>query len=443
MYFWIPKQFRYNAAFYHFQSLNCAGKHSFIVKTTIAIIGAGPAGASTSIFLSKAGIDHVLLDKAVFPRDKVCGDGCSGKTVHVLRKADPTWVQELFADASRFTPSKGVSFVAPNGRRLDIEFGAGSLKDVPAPGFTAARLHFDDFLFRKTEHSCATVLQDAAVERLDRTPEGIRIGYRHEGIEKELLAQYIVGADGDKSIIRKTFLDAAESPKAYSVGLRAYYSGVRDLHPGNYIELHFLPEVMPGYFWIFPMANGLANVGIGMLSKDVRRRKINLRETMLKAIGQNPWIRQRFEGAALQGKIQGWGLPLYQRRAPLSGDRYLLTGDAGSLIDPFTGEGIGNALYSGMLAAESLQKAISSSVHDARSLQQLYDAEWYRRMGSELRSSQTMQFLSGYPWLFNLVVGKAIKSPSLGRTISAMLSNADMREQFRKPSFYFNILFNR
>lgn len=413
------------------------------MKTTVAIIGAGPAGSSTSIFLSKAGIDHVLLDKAVFPRDKVCGDGCSGKTVHVLCKADPAWVQELFADPSGFAPSKGVSFIAPNGRRLDIEFKQDPGKDIPAPGFTATRLRFDDFLFRKTEHPCAQVLQHASAEHLERTAEGIRIRFRHEGKEKELLAQYLVGADGDKSIIRKTFLNTAESPKAYSVGLRAYYSGVRDLHPGNFIELHFLPEVLPGYFWIFPLPNGMANVGIGMLSKEVRRKKINLRDMMLKAIAQNPWIRSRFESADLQGKIQGWGLPLYQRRAPLSGDRYLLAGDAGSLIDPFTGEGIGNALYSGMLVAEALQKAIRSDVHDAQSLQQLYDAEWYRRMGSELRSSQTMQFLSGYPWLFNLVVGKAIKSPSLGQTISAMLSNADMRDQFRKPSFYFRILFNK
>jgi len=78
------------------------------------------------------------------------------------------------------------------------------------------------------------------------------------------------------------------------VGLRAYYEGVAGLHPDNFIELHFLPEMLPGYLWIFPLPNGMANVGVGILSERIREKKMNLREQMLYAIRHNPQIAPRF-----------------------------------------------------------------------------------------------------------------------------------------------------
>lgn len=437
----IPNEIRYLPPLVQIR-LNCPETTAYL-KTSVAIIGAGPAGAATSIFLSKAGIDHVLIDKAVFPRDKVCGDGCSGKTVHVLRSADPAWLGEIFDDAARFLPSNGIIFVSPNGRHLDIPFAPVKDRSIPSPGFTVPRLQFDDFLFRKTGSPHATVIQDAQTETLLRNDKGILVRYRKDGQQQELQASFVVGADGEKSLVRKTFLAGHAESKAGSVGLRAYYKNVGGLHPGNHIELHFLPEVLPGYFWIFPLPNGMANVGIGMPSELVRRKKLNLREMMLKAMSTNPWIRERFSGAELQGKILGWGLPMYQKNIPMSGERFLLTGDAAHLIDPFTGEGIGNALYSGKMAAEALQKALAEGRHDPAFFQGAYDAEWRRRMGQELRTSQTLQRLSSRPWLFNMVVGKAAKSPSLQQTISAMIGNNDLRDNLRRPSFYLDILLNR
>jgi menaquinone-9 beta-reductase len=194
------------------------------------------------------------------------------------------------------------------------------------------------------------------------------------------------------------------SPKAYAVGLRAYYKGVEGLDKNNFIELHFLPEVLPGYFWIFPLPNGMANVGVGILSERIREKKINLREQMLKAIEVNPTINHRFKNAELIGKIQGWGLPMGMERQPVSGNNFILTGDAASLIDPFSGEGIGNALYSGMLAAEAIKQAIEAKQYDGVFFKQTYDDVLYKRLGDELKISATLQRLCRYPWLFNLVV---------------------------------------
>lgn len=412
-------------------------------ETSVIILGAGPAGAGTSIYLSQAGIPHVIIEKESFPRDKVCGDACSGKTAFVLRKANPEWLQEIFRQGDKFTPSHGIIFVAPNGKPLHIPFNPNKQPGEQAPGFTTPRLVFDNFLFEKLPTQYNTIYQKAIVKSITRINGKVTVTFLQNGTEHTVTAPLIVGADGDKSIIRKEFLSEHTTDKTSAVGLRAYYKGVTGMHQDNFIELHFLPEVLPGYLWIFPMPNGMANVGVGILSDTIRKKKINLRERMLDAIKNNPNISPRFKDAELEGKILGWGLPMGMEQRPVSGDNFLLTGDAASLIDPFSGEGIGNALYSGMLAAEAIGNALNNNKFDTAYLKAAYDDILYKRLGDELKLGTTMQKLCRYPWLFNLVVNKAEKSPSLSKTISCMFTDLDLRDQLRKPSFYFRILFNR
>lgn len=396
------------------------------------------------MYLSKAGIKHVIIDKETFPRDKVCGDACSGKTAFVLRKANPEWIQEVFKHEEQFTPSHGIIFVAPNGKPLHIPYNPSMQPGEEAPGFTTPRLIFDNFLFEKLDTNFATIYQKASVKSMERQADGkVKVCFTHEGREHEVLAPMIVGADGDKSQVRKKFLTSDTVNKAYAVGLRAYYTGVTELNENNFIELHFLPEVLPGYFWIFPLPNGMVNVGVGILSERIRSKKINLREQMLLAIKTNPNISHRFANAQLVDKIQGWGLPMATDRQTISGDNFILTGDAASLIDAFSGEGIGNALYSGMLAAYAIENALEQNNFSAPFLRQQYDDVLYKRLGPEMKISATLQRLCRYPWLFNMVVNKAHKSKSLSNTISSMFTDMDLREQLRKPSFYTKILLNR
>ena len=413
------------------------------IDTSAIILGAGPSGAGTSMYLSKAGISHIIIEKDLFPRDKVCGDACSGKTAFVLRKANPQWLQEIFLQAEKFTPSHGIIFVAPNGKPLHIPFNPSKQPGEQAPGFTTPRLIFDNFLFEKLPTTHNKIYQQATIKNINREAGKVTVAFVQNGQEYIVTAPIIVGADGDKSMVRKQFLSNHTTDKTSAVGLRAYYEGVTGMHGENFIELHFLPEVLPGYFWIFPLPNGMANVGVGILSETIRKKKINLRERMLDAIKNNPNISPRFKDTELKGKIQGWGLPMGMVQQPVSGDNFLLTGDAASLIDPFSGEGIGNALYSGMLAAAAITEALEKDKFDKEFLKQQYDDVLYKRLGDELKLGTTMQKLCRYPWLFNLVVNKAEKSPSLSKTISCMFTDLDLRDQLRKPSFYFNILFNR
>ena len=413
------------------------------LETPVIIIGAGPSGSGTSIFLSKYGIPHIIIEKATFPRDKVCGDACSGKTLFVLRKANLEWAPEIFSQENKFLPSHGITFVAPNGKAIEIPFGGPKKPGELTAGFTTTRLTFDNYLFEKLDKKFANIFEQSSIQKIEKTPEGVKVLFSQDGIDYEVKSKIIIGADGDKSVVQKTLVHSKSSPKAYAVGLRAYYKGVTGMNKNNFIELHFLPEMLPGYFWIFPLPNGMANVGVGIPSERVRDKKINLRELMLKVIRENPTISDRFKNAELVGKIPGWGLPLALKPHTISGDNYLLVGDAASLIDPFSGEGIGNALYSGMIAAETVQKAIEEERYDAAFFKTNYDDALYRKIGNELKLSATLQRLCRYPWLFNFVVNKAKKSPALSQTMSSMFSDLDLRAQLKKPSFYFRILFNK
>ncbi len=413
-----------------------------INASQIVIIGAGPAGCSTSMFLSKAGIPHTIIEKAKFPRDKVCGDALSGKVVYVLKQLNNNLLEKYTKDETHFLPSWGVKFVAPNGKSIDIPFKSDISKETHAPGFISKRLDFDNSLFEQLDRNYANVIDQTELVKVESNSNGITLFCKQGNHEISFAdVKMVVGAEGDRSLIGKQLGNIKKDNLHYCAGIRAYYEGVTDLHPQNFIELHFLNELLPGYFWIFPLPNGQANIGAGMLSDTVSKKRINLKADMLRAIEQNPGIRDRFKNAKLVGKIEGWGLPLGSKQRKISGNNFLLTGDAASLIDPFTGEGIGNAMYSGMLAAAHIEQAIKANRFDAP-FNLAYDNIFYHKQWDELKLSHTMQKLVKYPWLFNFVVNKANKNKTLRETISCMFEDLDMRARLRSPKFYLQLLFN-
>ncbi len=408
----------------------------------IVIVGAGPAGCATSMFLSKAGISHTIIEKSKFPRDKVCGDALSGKVVYVLKQLNNGLLEKYTNDAPHFLPSWGVKFVAPNGKSIDIPFKSDISKETHAPGFISKRMDFDNSLFEQLDKNFANIIDQTELIKVEQSLNGINLFCKQAG--KEVIfneVKMVVGAEGDRSILGKQLGGIKKENLHYCAGIRAYYEGVTELHSQNFIELHFLNELLPGYFWIFPLPNGQANVGAGMLSDTVSKKRINLKADMLRAIEQNPGVRDRFKNAKLVGKIEGWGLPLGSKQRKISGNNFLLTGDAASLIDPFTGEGIGNAMYSGMLAAAHIEEALKANRFDA-AFNQNYDKVFYHKQWDELKLSHTMQKLVKYPWLFNFVVNKANKNSTLRETISCMFEDLDMRAKLRSPKFYLKLLFN-
>jgi geranylgeranyl reductase family protein len=350
-------------------------------------------------------------------------------------------LEELAHDKERNTGSYGIKFAAPNGKSIDIPFKSVTSKVDYAPGFISKRMDFDYFLASRIDKQYANFSEGTELTDANQTAEGFELTINENGTEKKIFSKLVIAADGDRSVIAKKIGGKVVEPEHYCGGIRAYYKNVSGMHEQNFIELHFLNELLPGYFWIFPLPNGYANVGAGMLSKSLSKKKVNLRDAMLKVIAENPTIKDRFKNATLEGKILGWGLPLGSKKRKISGNNYMLTGDAASIIDPFTGEGISNAMYCGMTAAAVAKDALQGNTFDANFLSQ-YDEKIYKRLWTELKLSHTLQKLCNYPWLFNFVVNKAEKNKTFRETISCMFDDIDLREKLKQPQFYFKLIFN-
>ena len=414
-----------------------AGQAEFPITTDVLIIGAGPAGTSAALFLAKKGINSVILEKEKFPRDKICGDALSGKTVEVLNKLDKNLVAELSAN-KKFLGSWGVTFVAPNGQALRVPFQTKKEKKN-APGFISKRIDFDNWLAEKAQATTGIKLYEESEVRRYKREEGYILAEAKNG--KVFKSKLVIACDGAYSSFAKSIGGLITEPPHNCFGLRAYYKNVKGLDTENFIELHFLKEFLPGYFWIFPLPDGGANVGVGMRADKMTAKKINLKKSFESILSNNPIMRERFAGAEAVGDIKQFGLPMGSKKRPLSGDNYMLCGDAAMLIDPFTGEGISNAMFSGYYAAIQAEKSLQQNNFSAAFMKQ-YDAELYGRLWSELLLSYRMQQLVSFPSLFNFVVKKANSNPLLSETISCMFEDLDMRARLKDPRFYFKLLFS-
>ncbi len=415
-----------------------------MIETKVCVVGAGPAGAAAALQLNRQGIECVVVDKAIFPRDKVCGDGLSGKVPTCLSRIDPEVAARLKQTSFKLN-SWGVSFIAPNRKALDVGFhpeydNNPDLEKKDPVGYVCKRVDFDNFLVEEVK-KCRHVqlFEGKNITKYKQQSDGYLMSDEKGFLVK---AQMLIIANGAHSAFSKKIAGIEMEPNHFYAGVRAYYNNVTGMHPDNFIELHFLKSLLPGYFWIFPLTNGAANVGLGIMSSEVSRKKINLKKELLRIVQTDPVLKERFKNAELTGTIDGYGLPLGSKKRKLSGERFLLTGDAASLIDPFTGEGIGNALYSGRNAAFIAEKAVKANNYSASFLS-AYDNEIERALGRELRLSTKLQKLVKYPFLFNLLLNISARNKKVKELMSCMFYEVDLRAKLTRPSFYINLILNR
>ncbi|NUM30758.1 MAG: geranylgeranyl reductase family protein [Bacteroidetes bacterium] len=406
----------------------------------IIISGAGPAGITTSLFLSLKKIKHTLIEKEQFPRDKICGDALSGKVLNILKKLDNSFVNELYNNNEIYNPSKGIIFVSPDFTKVEIPFKLNYISSDEAPGFVAKRLNFDNFLFNKINQNYCHVYQNCTLTNVEKTNSGILADIKHNGISFKKKCKVIVACDGANSIISRKLANYKIDHHHYSAGIRAYFSNVKNLNPEGYIELIYLKEYLPGYFWIFPLPNGNANVGVGMLSQNVIEKKIDLKKMFENTLKFNPKIAPRFESAIQQTSFQGWGLPLASKKMKISGNNFLLCGDAASLIDPFTGEGVASAMLSGKLAAETIEEAMEKDDFSATILRK-YDLKYFKTTQAETRISTILQKLIRNEKLFNFVLKRISKNNELKNVLTLMFADVNLRKKFLNPLFYFKLFF--
>ena len=403
--------------------------------TPILIIGAGPAGAATALRLSYLDIPSVLVDRATFPRDKICGDAISGKVPTLLNRLDPA-IMDRFRQ--RFAPADvwGIRFYPPSKKLIELPFKVG-YERVPdeAPGYVSKRIDFDAFLIEEVRRRADIDLQlGTKIVATERTATGYRVRAK-DGREWD--CQLLIDGSGAHSKFSRHEAGQQIDKDHYAAAVRGYFRGVTGFHPDNFIELHFLKQYNPGYFWIFPLPNGEANVGLGMRSDIVAKKKLNLRRELDKIVASEEF-RERFAGAEQIDPTVGYGLPLGSKDRVLSGDHYLLTGDAGHLIDPLTGEGIGNGVYSGFIAAELAEQCLAEQRFDAAFLS-AYDVRIDRVLRTELRLSYRLQQIMQYRWITNFLTGIVAANPKLVELLCRMYTDFELRKQLVRPVFWWKL----
>jgi len=315
----------------------------------VIISGAGPAGCTAALALGSSGLRVALIEKERFPREKVCGDAIPAYVPKVLNTIGPE-----YAAAFKGLAGKNVAdtcrFVAPDRNAIDLKF--------PENGFVCKRVIFDNFLFELVSGlPNTTVFQETAVRDIIINQDHALI---RAGNNLELTARLAIGCDGPAGIIRKRIETTRFNSGEGSVAARAYFKNVKDNQAGT-LEFHFLRDYLPGYFWIFPLPDNQFNVGLGMPSGLVSGKKKNIRNELTRIIETDLVLGPRFSDSEMVGEIRGHFLPLLTRKKAVSGERFMLCGDAASLINPATGAGIGQAMQSGRFAGWQVLKCFEKN----------------------------------------------------------------------------------
>jgi len=401
----------------------------------VIIVGAGPAGTTAALYAHRLELKCILLDKAVFPRDKICGDALSGKSIRIMRELGI--LDELNnLDGSEINR---ITFGSPKNIQFDVNLKGTQNNDQITKGFVIPREIFDNYLFEKA-NAVADTRQGFSVKDLifeNNYVVGVK-GKTRSGKEEEFRAPVVMGCDGSNSIVaRKLGLYEMEMDHT-SVAVRCYYEGVKGLT--DQIELHYVKEVNPGYFWLFPAGDGRANIGIGLSKSDMKKENRTLRQIM-DEVTQTEYFKERFADAKQLERPVGWNLPLGSIHRKNHGNGFMLLGDAAGLVDPFTGEGIGNAMVSGQYAMEVAAKSKLSGDFSEKAFAE-YDELLWREIGKELRTSTKLQSLARSKFLLNFVINRASRNEEVQNIISGMLANEIPKDELSSPLFYFKILFS-
>lgn len=374
------------------------------IHTPICIIGAGPSGAALSIFLSQKNIEHIIIDAATFPRDKVCGDGLEMKAIAALNLIDKNIIPHEMFVTKRIVDCWGFKSIRQNGKvsifNLKVEPG----KEQMPPYGVCKRSIFDNILVERVDKE--KLIQNCKATYIAKTNDGWVITCTYNNQPLKINSKFIIGADGDHSVVLKTVGNRKIDRNHYAGGVRQYWKGIEDLHERNLMEIYYPKGYPMSYLWIFPLRNGEANVGFGTLGSIASKYRINIREAFNKIITEDKVIAPRFKNATKLSSVDGWGLPLASLQRDNAGEGWLLVGDAGSHISPTTGEGIGTGMIASYIAAQFIERAVQQN-NFSHSLFKNYNREVYRRMMGDINAFNRAMKISPkfYGWFINFIAG--------------------------------------
>ena len=365
-------------------------------RADVVVVGAGPGGSATAARLAACGRDVVLLEKDVFPRDKVCGDGLTPRVVKEL--LDLGLVDEAHGRVPGWATQRGLRI---HGGTTVMELPWPELEDWPSWGATATRRVFDQRIAGLAVARGASLHQGITVTGpVWRDHAGSRVAgvtwRTADGQTGEVHAPVVVAADGAGSRVAKAMGIPRRTDRPMAVAVRTYYRSPRSTDDwiSSFLDLRDdAGDYLSGYGWVFPLDDGTINVGLGLLDTSKDFRATNYREMLTR------WARGLAEDwgttpEAQVDRIRSGPIPMGFNRTPLHQRGVVLVGDAGGMVNPFNGEGISYAMEAAALAAEVIDRALTTrrtADLDA------YDAELRSRWGGYYTMGKVFAELMGHP----------------------------------------------
>ena len=400
----------------------------------VIVVGAGPGGSAAAYHAALHGLDVLLLEKGVFPREKVCGDGLTPRAVKNI--------VAMGIDTSEGTPggegigggwirNKGLRVIG-GGLRLELDWP--ELASFPDYGLVRPRADFDELLARRAQQVGAKLIEQCSVTGAVHDDEGrvtgvvAKVGPGKEA--QEFRAPVVIAADGMGGRLGLGEGITRDDKRPMGVAVRRYYRSPR--HDDNYLESWLelwedTPDgdrrLLPGYGWIFGVGDGTSNVGLGILNSSASFQDINYRDLLVRWLGGLPEEWGFVEDNA-EGPTRGGGLPMGFNKHPHYRSGLLLVGDAGGAINPFNGEGIAYAMETGELAAEAVAQSFGrrTAASRERALEG-YNSALADHLGSYYRLGGVFVKLIGNPHIMRIATKHGLPRPLLMKFVLKMMAN--------------------
>jgi geranylgeranyl reductase family protein len=396
----------------------------------VVVVGAGPAGAATAILLAEAGHEVLLLDRARFPRDKVCGEYLSPEGSRILDRLGVLKAVE----AAGARPLRGMRITAPDGTRLCGDYPrAGRWRGYRDHALAVPRRLFDAVLVERARALPVTVREGFRVT--DLVVEGGRVT-GVEGVDQDggglrserLGARLVVGADGRASVVARRLGLVRPHPWLRRLALMTYAEGVD--HDPERGEIFLDP---PAYSILNPVADGCVNLSLVVPVAEGARQKADLTSYFDRAVAAFPFLRDRLREGRRAAPVRALA-PLAYRVDPPRHGGVILVGDALGFLDPFTGEGIYAALRSAELAVEAADPALRAGDLSARTL-----APAHRRRLAEFaakgRVATLLQRLIARRWLAVTVARRLAARPALLAEVMGVVGDFVPARRVLSPAF--------
>jgi menaquinone-9 beta-reductase len=383
----------------------------------VIIVGGGPAGSAAAYYLANAGLDVMVLEKTNYPREKVCGDGLTPRAVKAL-----TAMGVPMAESDGWLRNKGLRIIGGGGR---IELDWPDLSSYPGYGLVRTRTDFDQILARHAQkagarlHEGVNVTAPVLDDRTGRITGVIsKSGQHYHG-------RLVVAADGNSSRLSVSMGLHKRDDRPLGVAVRTYYNSPR--HDDDYLEawldLWDGHSLLPGYGWIFGMGDGTSNVGLGLLNTSKGFGDIDYRALLQRWLAAMP-AEWGFSEENRTQPVRGAALPMGFNRTPHYTRGLLLVGDAGGMVNPFNGEGIGYALESGEIAARVITQALArpTGIGQERVLE-TYPAQLKEAYGGYYTLGRVFVELIGKPSFMQFATRHGVKRPWVMRFTMKLLGN--------------------